>query len=256
MQRVAILMILFTSVALWSQQQARAQVSGSRSTSQTMFGPRSMGTQMGSGRGTFAGTGGGLGQMSTGMGRSGMLTGNERFLRGNLQGQFIGRDAQAAAGFFETLMGGRESNTEGGNRFTTANRFRNTASGRSDAQGRFGSDRGNGERFRSAAPFDTPGTRSVAIRTDLRASFVYPARAPGEVSAAVGSRLRRVLSLPSGMEPEVLIEGRTATLRGVVASDAERILAERLARLEPGVSRVRNELRVEAPPQDPVEPVN
>ena len=46
---------------------------------------------------------------------------------------------------------------------------------------------------------------------------------------------------------EVSVEVRTATLRGVVADARERDLAELLVSFEPGISAVRNELRVQAP---------
>ena len=47
----------------------------------------------------------------------------------------------------------------------------------------------------------------------------------------------------------VSLVGQTAVLRGTVATEAERQLAEGVARLEPGVMAVRNELVVasEAP---------
>jgi len=46
----------------------------------------------------------------------------------------------------------------------------------------------------------------------------------------------------------VTIEGQTATLRGRVASQEDRMLAEDLALMEPGISQVRNELVVEGSP--------
>ncbi|MFV2067349.1 MAG: BON domain-containing protein [Pirellulales bacterium] len=44
------------------------------------------------------------------------------------------------------------------------------------------------------------------------------------------------------IDPE--LRERTLILRGTVASEDDRALAERLARLEPGVSHVENRLRV------------
>jgi osmotically-inducible protein OsmY len=46
---------------------------------------------------------------------------------------------------------------------------------------------------------------------------------------------------------EVSIENGVATLRGVVATDDDRRLAERLARLEPGIRRIDNQLTLAAP---------
>ena len=42
----------------------------------------------------------------------------------------------------------------------------------------------------------------------------------------------------------VVMEAETVTLRGVVQTAHDRVLAEQLALLEPGVRRVRNELTV------------
>ena len=43
---------------------------------------------------------------------------------------------------------------------------------------------------------------------------------------------------------QVEMEGETVVLRGTVPSERDRDLAARLALLEPGISAVRNELRV------------
>jgi hypothetical protein len=62
-------------------------------------------------------------------------------------------------------------------------------------------------------------------------------------TSEVASEITRQLSvLTTGIE--VLVEDRTAILRGVVASAADRQFAELLAGFEPGVSRVQNELVV------------
>lgn len=49
---------------------------------------------------------------------------------------------------------------------------------------------------------------------------------------------------------EVELDGGTAVLRGTVASESDRRVAERTAKLEPGVRQVRNELVVAAPAGD------
>ena len=47
---------------------------------------------------------------------------------------------------------------------------------------------------------------------------------------------------------QISIAQRTATLRGAVASEYDRMLAEQLIRLEPGIRQVQNELTVAAAP--------
>jgi hypothetical protein len=66
-----------------------------------------------------------------------------------------------------------------------------------------------------------------------------------QVSSVLTSRLARSMRLSAGAPVEVSMAGDTATLRGVVATPHDRELAEQLVRLEPGVARVTNELRVE-----------
>jgi hypothetical protein len=51
----------------------------------------------------------------------------------------------------------------------------------------------------------------------------------------------------------VSVEGATATLRGEVASERDRTLAERLVLFEPGIDSVRNELKVRSPSKGPAE---
>ena len=50
---------------------------------------------------------------------------------------------------------------------------------------------------------------------------------------------------------EVTIEGATAILRGVVATEHDRVLAERVAKLEPGVRQVENLLTLAPPSESP-----
>jgi len=69
-------------------------------------------------------------------------------------------------------------------------------------------------------------------------------------SGSIGRFERRMEKIPglSRLGPiQATLEGRTAVLRGTVASEADRQLAEGLARLEPEVMAVRNELVVGSP---------
>jgi hypothetical protein len=70
-------------------------------------------------------------------------------------------------------------------------------------------------------------------------------------NARVLLNLRRSLRSSSPLSRfgtiEVSLEGGTAVLRGTVASENERALAEQVAMLEPSISEVRNELTVQVP---------
>ncbi|HYW80833.1 MAG TPA: BON domain-containing protein [Thermoguttaceae bacterium] len=117
-----------------------------------------------------------------------------------------------------------------------------------------------------ARPGGAPGGRNAAtsIRAAARLAFEAPQVDPGQVSASLVRRLQQPGQMQTRLPVEVTIDGQIATLRGQVATEYDRILAERFVRLEPGISQVANELVVgrtstdtsEAPPQSPtpVEP--
>jgi hypothetical protein len=52
------------------------------------------------------------------------------------------------------------------------------------------------------------------------------------------------------------MEGDTAVLRGVAATDSQRLVLEKLVALEPGVRQVRNEMTVIAPPAAATSPAD
>ena len=64
----------------------------------------------------------------------------------------------------------------------------------------------------------------------------------------LAERLRRALGDRLRSPLQVTIEGQTATLRGVVATEHDRVLAGHVARFEPGVLEVENELTAAATP--------
>jgi osmotically-inducible protein OsmY len=88
----------------------------------------------------------------------------------------------------------------------------------------------------------------------LRVGFDVPQPVEGEVQAQLTNLLRSCPHLRQTSPIEVLLEGRTATLRGAVASERDRILAQQLILFEPGISQVKNELTVrpaDSPPPSP-----
>jgi hypothetical protein len=66
-------------------------------------------------------------------------------------------------------------------------------------------------------------------------------------------RLRRALGDRLRSRVEVSIDDQTARLRGVVATEHDRLLAGHVARFEPGVLRVENELVVASASERPAE---
>jgi BON domain len=84
------------------------------------------------------------------------------------------------------------------------------------------------------------------IRVPLRLGFQPPAIAAPRFNTSSSDRLAKTSSLQRVGAINVSLEGRTAILRGTVASESDRQLAASLARLEPEVLVVQNELVVES----------
>jgi hypothetical protein len=90
----------------------------------------------------------------------------------------------------------------------------------------------------------------VALRLGFRPQPVSTARVQ-----SFQSRLTRLPEMRFIGPAQVVMEGRTAVLRGKVATEEDRELAEALAMMEPEVLRVRNELVVEEPSSSDATPV-
>jgi osmotically-inducible protein OsmY len=88
----------------------------------------------------------------------------------------------------------------------------------------------------------TTSTRSV--RTSYVIDFSHPEITTSKVATKLTTELSKSRALSAIGPIDVQMEGRTAILRGVVATDYDRSLAERLALLEPGVAQIQNELEV------------
>ncbi len=86
----------------------------------------------------------------------------------------------------------------------------------------------------------TPGLRGPAYAAVL--GFTPPPIVPSQLQANLQQVIARSSSLPSGRNIQVVMDGPTVVLRGGVASERERRMAESLVRLSPGVRNVRNEL--------------
>jgi len=162
----------------------------------------------------------------------GTLNFNERFIRGNRRaGNFVGGDSRDRRGFVGSQQGGQ----------TTRSRPVITVP-------------------RSTAP-DANRTASAARRArsgmyEPRLSIAFDVTRPTEEATA--EDLAHLLSASPGFQSsnrfEVSVEGGIATLRGEVASERDRTLAERLVLFEPGIDSVQNELKVTRLPPIPAAP--
>lgn len=204
---------------------SRSVSGGSR---QGMFGSRTTGGSIGAGNRTFGGMQGGSGSgMDT---TAGQLSGNERFLRGNQQpGQFVGVDVGE---FIGAVPGG-------GNQFDSGGSRRNRGQDRGRDRNRSDDNR---RRNRDGRDGDSQSRRTT-LPTRVVVAFDQPRPAPARAIAVLQRRLSRLEPMSN---LDVTMQGRRAVLRGVVATDHDRDLAEQLIRLEPGIDAVQNELTVGA----------
>ena len=85
------------------------------------------------------------------------------------------------------------------------------------------------------------------FRVPLRLGFQPQVIQPQRFDTTVSARITKIAGLSRVGSINASLEGRTAVLRGTVPTEADRQLAEGLARLEPEVMAVRNELVVGPP---------
>ena len=84
-----------------------------------------------------------------------------------------------------------------------------------------------------------------AVRISMKLGFVpLAASQPAATSLAVAGHLSAMPALHLQVPVQVVMQGRTAILRGVVATEHDRDLAERVVRLEGAVDKVQNQLVV------------
>jgi len=91
------------------------------------------------------------------------------------------------------------------------------------------------------------GTQAQSqFRVPMRLGFAPPSIRPEGINE-YSTRLTKIPGMSQLGPIRATLEGRTAVLRGMVATEADRQLAEGLAMLEPEVQAVRNELVVGSP---------
>ncbi len=231
-------LIALAAVVACGVSSASAQIGN---TTQGAFGTRTVGGGTGIGRATnsFGGTGSSLLGGQTGGNVAGLtrqsqanvgtLTGQAARAAGtNQPGQFVGRGNAPG----ENLFGG----FGGGNTGGFGQQGRRQGAGRTNRNGN--ANRGGRN-----------NTTTIAHRLQI-------AFGGGPVNLSQTSKIANVqLSLAGRFKDrlpvQVTVQGRTAILQGVVATEHDRDLAQRVALLESGISQVQNELSVAAPPQPP-----
>jgi hypothetical protein len=231
-----------------------AQRSGSSAFGSSGMGGGGLGNSFGSGMGGGLGSGGlgisnpfgsgmggGLGSNSLGTagfgssrfgssgfgsaGFGGSSFGSSGYGNGQGGGQsFVGRDATDMQGVF-----GQTSNS--------ASQFFNTMNRNLKQQSR---------RSRSTNK-QTVQNPPQPMRVEVKVGFAPPAQSSNQLAETIRTRLTKILADHQMSPVNFSMEGDTAVLRGVAASENEWAVIGQLVALQPGVSNVRNEMTLAAP---------
>jgi osmotically-inducible protein OsmY len=158
-------------------------------------------------------------------GSVGSVRGNERFVRGiRRRGDFVGTDTRDRREFVGSLQG------------STSGQVRSATTGLRSTE----------TRTANVQRTSTARQRAKMYDPRLTVNFDFTPRPSEAILATLVRRLESSSKLHLTGPIEVSLEGGTATLEGEVASKRDRTLAELLLLFEPGVSAVKNNLKVRA----------
>lgn len=233
--------VLNAGQTLWAQSSGSG---GSGSGRVGMFGNQNLGgsfspgqrTAFGGGGSTDSGDSGGSGGSGQGMGQGngGLLNGSERFVRGNRRSDdFVGANTKNRKDFVGASQAGRNS---GSNSFGDSNGPGSMLPGGAQQMQHQGQGRQGAQGMQQSMP------SAIRVRSMLRLGFERVSPDMPRVTAVLSRRLADSPAIHARGPLQVELQGRTAVLRGVVATDHDRALAEQMARLEPGIEKVRNEI--------------
>ena len=233
------LCLMTTMVCFAVAGQTLAQSAMSGSTSSGLFGSRSLGQGTSSRLGSsFGGSGSGGASAAPGnaveqaQADAGQASGNERFIRDARQaGAFVGADTGDSTTFFSQSQGGLSAS--GLEQFAAAAAQRDFQNQNNNANSR------------------------TQLRPRLVLGFSPPRDASRDIRVRLSQRLAKLPQIEILDNVEVAIVGRTAVLRGRVATDYDRLMMAKIASLEPGVAAVQNDLLVgqaSSPQQTAVSP--
>lgn len=212
--------------------------SGSSTTqNRTLFGSQSTSAQQGSTSGRTSSANSGMSTFGSSSGISGLNGGQAQggFVgrQSNDQNSYVGRQSQDQTG------ASRQNNSRGTQNRRTNNRRTSGRNVNSDRSGQRGSN------FNDGADFSQGGNRRTSsIQVVYRMDIPQSQPAPSTTTERIGKRLQNSRSLVGASDLSATSEEGTLVLRGRVADEYQRRLAEQIARLDPAVHRVRNELTV------------
>ena len=250
---LAISAILLAGLAS-GPQTARGQMSSSSGT----FGSRSFGSSLSSSSGSSFGSS--LGSSGSGMsglgGQSGFGSSSSGFgsQTGSMGGQSsVGGQSRQAGSFI-----GVSSDQMSGRNFIGAAAANGATGTGQGMQGLSGNTGMQGLNSRNSSPTQGNsgqsqngqgngqgnGRSSSSIRMALVVGFQNSSSTSRQFNSSLAVRLAGLPGLHWRTPSQIEIQGRLAILRGSVATEHDRDLAERVARLEAGVDQVQNQLVV------------
>lgn len=185
------------------------------------------------GTGGFGGTGmggstGGFGQTNTGMGGMGTQQGTGFLGVNNNQNQFLGRNVQQGQTGANGML---NQNGMNNNRRTTNNRGMNN-----------NQQMMNNQQMQGMGGAGGANRQQVTIRARQKIAFTHTAPDLPTVSSKLETRLNKMPALKSSKVNLSVSDKGVLILKGEVASAEQAKLAENMARLEPGVRTVQNDL--------------
>jgi len=190
---------------------------------------------------------------------------------GSTFGSGFGSSGFGSSGFGSSTFGssfgsGFGSSTFGSSTFGSSS-FGNTGAGGQNFVGRDSTDMANvwNQLGKAGTQYFTQMNRSMSRRNNasnqpaapvqntpqamlvnLHVAFTPQRPSPVDLAAAIRLRLGRILASQNIVAPQLAMEGDVAVLRGVAATESQRLVIEKLVAMEPGVSAVRNELTIAA----------
>lgn len=263
-----VLTVLAVLVAIPVAVEAQLPQSPSSNSTGSAFGNgNSFGGGLGGNNGGFGGLSGGASGSTNGL--TGASGGNQGY--GGFRGGFFGQMPNNATGYQGGTAGGASA-TSGTSSSAFGKYYYNPkAPGAPNASGTvdffqpiYG---GGGAGFRGSSNYNSPASNNSQLGSNtypgggasgntagarrqptyaVGSGFSY--RPPGP--SVIAEEVERILARSTGLSPNrtirVVVDGPAVVLRGTVASDHDRRLAEALVRLSPGVYQVRNELDLPA----------
>ncbi len=204
------------------------------------FGSGGMGGFGGSGFGGGGFGGGGVGNSGFGSGMGGL--GNNGFGGGSAFGN---------SGFGNSGYGGGYGTTQNfigrdaGDMMATFGQMNRNMQSMNNTMNRSMS-RGNSRRS-SSGNKQSAQSDSQPVRVEVKVAFNPPRPSADQMTTTIRNRLGRILADRKIPPPTFSMEGDTAVVSGVAASEGDRDLISQLLAIEPGIRNVRNEMVINQP---------